>query len=153
MGESIELHVRAATVGDLPRLGELFVAYRIFYGQAADPGTAADFLARRLEAKDSQIFVAEAGGSIRGFAQLYPMLSSISMRRVWVLNDLYVDEAHRQEGVAGALLDRSASFLKETGASRLEVKTARNNQAAQALYEKHGWRRDDVFIDYFLVGD
>ena len=153
MPERSDVEVRPATADDLPRLAELFDAYRVFYGQESAPAEADDFLRRRLEAGDSQLFVATVDGDVAGFAQLYPLMSSVSMRRAWVLNDIYVDEPHRNAGVAGALLDRAAGFLKETGASRLELKTARDNRAAQALYEKHGWRRDDVFIDYFLAAD
>ena len=148
-----DVSVRAATADDLPRLAELFDAYRVFYGQASAPADADEFLRRRLEAKDSQLFVATVDGVIAGFAQLYPLMSSVSMRRAWVLNDIFVDESHRNAGVAGALLDRAAEFLKETGASRLELKTARDNRAAQALYKKHGWRREEVFIDYVLAAE
>ena len=141
-------------MADVAALAPLFDAYRVFYGQESRPDESAEFLRRRLEAGDSQVFVAEqegAGeGAVVGFAQLYPLLSSVSMRRVWVLNDLYTAEGHRGGGVAGALLERAAAFLRETGAARLELKTARDNRAAQSLYEKHGWRREDVFIDYVL---
>ena len=142
------MNVRAAVPADLPRLSEMFDAYRVFYGQESKPAEGEAYLKRRFEKNDAVLFVAEVDGETVGFAQLYPTLSSVAMRRVWTLNDLYVEEAHRQSGVAGALLDAVDGHARETGASRLELSTARDNRAAQALYEKHGWIRDDVFIHY-----
>ena len=143
--------VRAAAADDLPRLAAMFDAYREFYGQKpAGEQAATAFLRERLETGDSRILVAEAAGEVVGFAQLYPLLSSVAMRRCWVLNDLYVDPARRGGGAAGALLDRAAQIGRETGAPYLELATARDNRAAQTLYEKHGWRRDDVFVSYNL---
>lgn len=144
----VEVKVRAAEPGDLPKLAEMFDAYRVFYGQESKPAESEAYLKRRLEKQDAALFVAEVDGEAVGFSQLYPTLSSVAMRRVWTLNDLYVDEAHRQSGVAAALLKAADDHARETGASRLELSTARDNRAAQALYEKHGWIRDDVFVHY-----
>ena len=35
-----------------------------------------------------------------------------------------------------------------TGAARLALSTAVTNTAAQALYERDGWRRDTAFFHY-----
>jgi ribosomal protein S18 acetylase RimI-like enzyme len=35
-----------------------------------------------------------------------------------------------------------------TGAARLALSTAVTNTAAQALYERDGWRRDMAFLHY-----
>jgi ribosomal protein S18 acetylase RimI-like enzyme len=35
-----------------------------------------------------------------------------------------------------------------TGAARLALSTAVTNTAAQALYVRHGWRRDTAFHHY-----
>lgn len=141
--------IRSAEERDLPRLTELFDAYRVCYGQEPAAEQAEAYLRDRLQADDSQLFVAEAGGQLVGFVQLYPTLSSVAMRRVWILNDLFVAEESRRGGVASKLLERAEAFARETGAVRLELSTARDNRAAQALYEKHGWRRDEIFIHYF----
>ncbi len=140
--------VRPAKSADLPRLAELFNEYRAFYGQEGGAERAQPFLQARLGRGDSRLLVATDEGKIVGFAQLYPTWSSISMSPAWVLNDLYVDEEHRNGGVAAALLEAADEVARETGASRIELATARDNRAAQALYEKHGYRRDDVFVHY-----
>ena len=57
----------------------------------------------------------------------------------------------RHHGVASALLERAHAFAGETGASRVTLSTARNNRAAIALYEKHGWKPDEFFLHYYRL--
>ena len=140
--------VRRATAEDAGRVAELFDAYRVFYGQTPAPDAARAFVHDRIDKADSAIFVAEDGGEIKGFAQLYPSMSSVAMGPIWVLNDLYVDESARGKGLATALLERVQAFAEENGASRLTLATARDNRAAAELYRKMGWRPDEFFVTY-----
>ena len=149
--EPADVTVRRAEKGDVSRVAELFDAYRVFYGQNSDETAAERFIAERLDKGDSAIFVAEVGGRVEGFAQMYPSLSSVAMGKIWVLNDILVSEDARHHGVAGALLERAHDFAREGGASRLTVSTARDNRAAIALYEKHGWKPDEFFLHYYRV--
>jgi ribosomal protein S18 acetylase RimI-like enzyme len=70
------------------------------------------------------------------------------MRRLWILNDLFVDEDARGRGVAEALMDRAEEFASSSDAAGLELATEKNNAPAQALYEKRSWKRDDEFYHY-----
>jgi len=72
------------------------------------------------------------------------------MHRAWLLNDLYVAESARRHGVAGALLDAARRHGKATGAHELTLQTTVDNKAAQALYEREGWVRQDGFYWYGL---
>jgi ribosomal protein S18 acetylase RimI-like enzyme len=130
-----------ATLEDLDALTTLFDGYRVFYEQASDPERARAFIAERLRRGESVIFIAHDEGAREalGFTQLYPMFSSVSARRIWVLNDLFVAPAVRKRGVAHALMDRARDFAKEAGALRLILETAEDNHAAQALYESLGY--------------
>lgn len=143
--------IRRAAPADLDRVAQLFDTYRVFYGQEPAGEQARSFIRERLEKQDSVIFVAELKGEIEGFCQLYPSFSSVAMGRIWVLNDLFVTEKYRQHGVASQLLEAAAAFARETGAKRLELSTARDNLAARSLYEKMGWRLDEVFVHYYLA--
>jgi hypothetical protein len=46
-----------------------------------------------MQKNDSTIFLAEERGYPLGFTQLYPSFSSVSMKRVWILNDLFAEES------------------------------------------------------------
>ena len=72
------------------------------------------------------------------------------MRRLWILNDLYITAEARQRGLGLALLERAREFAIETGARGLELATATDNIPAQRLYEKTGWQKDLEFLHYSL---
>ncbi|MEN9533168.1 MULTISPECIES: GNAT family N-acetyltransferase [Aeromonas] len=143
------MHILQATPAHLEETSQLFDAYRQFYGQVPDHSAATGFIAERLTAADSVIFLArnEMGKSI-GFTQLYPAFSSVAMKRMWYLNDLYVVESARQQGVARALLKRVASFAKETDALTVKLATGISNHPAKLLYESEGYQKITAFDHY-----
>jgi GNAT superfamily N-acetyltransferase len=143
-----EVRTVRAELDDLDALVPLFDGYRQFYGQVSDPDGARTFLSQRLKRGDSVVFVAIVDGAIAGFTQLYPSFSSVSMRRLWVLNDLFVDPNARRAGVGRALLARAERWATETQAKGLVLSTAVTNAAAQQLYEASGWVRDDEYFHY-----
>ncbi|MGG0824748.1 GNAT family N-acetyltransferase [Paenibacillus turicensis] len=142
--------VEQATIHDVPQLAILFDQYRVFYGQASDVEGAKQFLLDRFNHAESVILVAKDNANIVGFTQLYPTFSSISMQRSWILNDLYVAEEHRKQGIAEQLLEQAKRFAMITNAKGIALSTAPTNKQAQALYEKLGYVRDDEFYNYFL---
>ena len=144
----ITLH--QAGLADLDRLAPLFDAYRQFYKQAADLKGARSFLEARLAKNESVIFLALNEQEGVGFVQLYPLFSSVQMRRVWLLNDLYVTPEARRTGVGHRLMERAREFALETGAAHLELATARDNRAAQSVYVDLGYTLDTAFDHYAL---
>lgn len=145
------LTIRHATPDDLDTLAPLFDAYRRFYEQPGDVALASQFLADRMERRESTILVAQADGQLLGFCQLYPTWCSVAAARIFVLYDLFVDPGVRRGGVGRALLRAAQAFGREAGAVRLDLTTARANARAQALYESLGWQRDDVYLTYNLT--
>jgi GNAT superfamily N-acetyltransferase len=137
-----------AELDDLDALVPLFDGYRQFYGQTPDPPGARTFLAERLKRGESVIFLAVVDGAMVGFTQLYPSFSSVSMNRLWVLNDLFVTPDARKSGAGRALLERAERWAAETGAKGLTLSTQITNLSAQRLYEACGWTKDDEFIHY-----
>jgi GNAT superfamily N-acetyltransferase len=142
------IRIRQAVLADLDALSLLFDGYRQFYGQASDPAGARQFLLDRFQHVDSVLFIAHDGDTALGFTQLYPSFSSVSMARIYILNDLYVHAAGRRKGIGAQLLAAAAAYAKTVGAVRLALSTAHDNHSAQALYEAQGWQRDD---DFFYV--
>lgn len=128
----------------------LFDAYRRFYGAGGDVGAAESFLRARLGRGESVVYLARIGESPAGFAQLYGTYTSVRLGVEWILNDLYVAEAHRRQGVARRLAERVVEFARETGAVSIELLTEETNVAAQALYESLGFRHVHEFRRYVL---
>jgi GNAT superfamily N-acetyltransferase len=133
----------------------LFDAYRQFYKQKSDIASAREFLTERLKKDQSVIFLAidEQGGAQKGigFTQLYPSFSSSSMRRLWILNDLFVIPGARKQGVGEALMERARKWAVETKAEGLALETATDNHTAQRLYEKLGYKKDEIYYRYNLT--
>ena len=140
--------VRQAGVADLDRLAPLFDRYRQFQGQAGDVPAARAFLRARFDHGESIVFLAHDGYRALGFAQLYPSFSSVSLARVFLLNDLFVDEAGRRRGIATRLLAAVEDCAKALDGKRVTLFVARPNTSAQALYESRGWTRDEQFFVY-----
>lgn len=131
----------------------LFDAYRVFYDQASDTTRARNFLEERASGQESVIFLALRNETQLplGFTQLYPSFASIGLGRIWILYDLFVSPEERRKGVGRRLMAHAHQFARTTGASRLELTTAQDNRAAQALYESMGYVRDDEFYHYELA--
>jgi GNAT superfamily N-acetyltransferase len=146
------VQVTRATVDDIETVAPLFDAYRQFYEQPSDLDGARAFLTERLGRGESVIFLALLDdGTPAGFTQLYPIFSSTSMQRAWLLNDLFVAPAARRAGVGRALLERAHAFARETNSKELMLQTAVDNFPAQRLYESLGWQRDNDFYVYMLA--
>src|SRR2546430_8504474 len=143
-----EVRTVRAGLDDLEALVPLFDGYRQFYRQPSDPDGARAFLAERIKRGESVIFVALVDGAAAGFTQLYPLFSSVSMKRLWLLNDLFVAPAGRRAGAGRALLDRAERWARETGAKGLTLSTELTNATSQRLYESAGWTQDDEFVHY-----
>ncbi|GAB3464684.1 GNAT family N-acetyltransferase [Massilia terrae] len=143
--------VRRAQLADVAVVAPLFDAYRQFYGRSPDPELAARFLTERIANGESIVYLAETReGEAVGFTQLYPSFSSVSARRIYILNDLFVVPTARRANVGRGLLHAAGEFARGKGALRLALSTAKSNEKAQALYESEGWVRDQQYYHYSL---
>lgn len=141
--------VRASS-DHLEEVSKLFDQYRVFYKSSSDLEAARNFLQERFSKNDSVIFAFNKDRHMVGFTQLYPSFSSVSMKRIWILNDLFVEEAHRKQGIAKSLIDAAGNFAQQTGAVRIILATQVFNIAAQSLYKSLGYSQDKDFYHYSL---
>ncbi len=147
------MRIIQATLEHLGLLAPLFVKYREFYGQLPYPDTSRRFLEKRLERGESVIYLAlpdDDDTRLMGFCQLYPSFSSLSLKRVWIVNDIYVAEDFRRMLVADNLMREAKKMAKETNAVRLRVSTSIGNEVAKKTYESMGFREDTEFKNYIL---
>lgn len=147
------MRIVKATLEHLDLLTPLFVKYREFYGELPYPDSSRAFLEKRLSRDESVIYLALAADDdkkLLGFCQLYPSYSSLSLKRVWILNDIYVAEDARRQLVADHLMRTAKKMAKDTQAVRMRVSTSSNNDVAQKVYESIGFREDTQFKNYVL---
>jgi GNAT superfamily N-acetyltransferase len=143
--------IRQATIKDLDVLTDLFEGYRKFYQKEANPLGAKSFLQERMEKNESVIFIAfDENDEAVGFTQLYPLFSSTRMKRLWLLNDLFVEAYQRGKGFSKALLARAKAFGEETGACEIMLETAKTNDIGNRLYPSVGYELGTDFNWYHL---
>ncbi|MEO7964010.1 MAG: GNAT family N-acetyltransferase [Gemmatimonadaceae bacterium] len=155
--DSPALTIERAELSDIPEIAPLFEGYRAFYGKEPALEHATAFLEDRMAGNESVVLVArvvtdgnEARGAIAGFAQLFRALSSLSLGKTMILNDLYVAPEWRRAGAARLLVNASIAHAKSEGALRLELSTQHSNTKARALYDSLGFVADDEFTSLSL---
>ena len=136
--------IRAATINDLPQLSQLFDQYRVFYRKESDLAGAEQFLSERFKEEDSHIYVSDDGGELQGFVQLYPIFSSTRMRRLWLLNDLFVSPVHRGKGLSLLLLDAGKDLCRQTNACGVMLETEKSNAIGNQLYPRAGFQQNEA---------
>lgn len=143
-----------ATLAELEQTAKLFDDYRVFYDQEPDIEGALKFINERMKNNESVIYIAlDDNNEGLGFVQLYPLFTSVGMKRMWLLNDLYVDIMHRKKGIAEQLIEKSKELVRETGASGMALETQNENHPAKALYDKTGWFIDDMHSYFYWRSD
>lgn len=142
----MDISIKKISETEVDSIAFLFDEYRQFYKQPPDISSAASFLKERLSRNESIVFIAYADKVPVGFMQLYPIFSSVGLKRTWLLNDLYVAASARKHGVGKLLLEEAKQHGIATGSRWLLLQTGADNTAAQSVYEKNGWIRETDFF-------
>jgi ribosomal protein S18 acetylase RimI-like enzyme len=152
-----DVTIRRATRSDLPalgRMGALLMRTHYAFDQKRflEPGDNAEegyawFLGEQLE-DDTNIvvLVAEIKGDVIGY--VYAALEPISWKELrdacGFIHDIVVEVSGRRSGVGTALMEAALAWLKEQGAPRVVLGTAEQNESAQRLFARLGFRRTMV---------
>jgi len=147
------ISIKKATAENLEKLVPLFDAYRVFYRKESNEEQARLFLGERIERAESVIYLAFDGEKAIGFTQLYPLFSSTRMKRVWLLNDLFVDLAYRGKGVSKLLIKAAKDLVRETGAAGVSLETEKSNTIGNQLYPATGFELDEEHNFYFWLNE
>jgi ribosomal protein S18 acetylase RimI-like enzyme len=149
--------IRPATPSDLPALGRLGALlmrthYNFDQKRFLEPGANADegyawFLGEQLKDEgNAVVLVAEEEDDIVGY--VYAALEPISWKELrdacGFIHDVAVDERARRHGTGSALVEAAMTWLKDRGAPRVVLGTAEQNEPAQRLFERLGFRRTMV---------
>ncbi|MDF3821600.1 GNAT family N-acetyltransferase [Leptospira sp. 96542] len=143
------MKIRQANFKDLEAISIIFDEYRQFYKQNSDITSAKLFLRNRFEHLQSIFFICEEGDRILGFTHLYPVFSSISMKRSYILNDLFVRPEHRKKHIAKQLIAEAKEYVRFMDGKGLELSTAKDNDPAQSLYKSENFHKEEDFITFF----
>jgi ribosomal protein S18 acetylase RimI-like enzyme len=100
------------------------------------------WFARERKNDDVVLLVAEVEGEVVGYAyaKLEPPSYYALLDAHGALHDVYVDERVRARGIGEALLREVLARLRDKGAPRVVLSTAVQNEQAQRLFTRLGFR-------------
>jgi ribosomal protein S18 acetylase RimI-like enzyme len=149
----IETRIRRATPEDLPAIGRLgahllrthyaFDAQRFMAPGSAPEEAYSRFLAGELESDGVAVFVAVREDAVLGYlyAGIEPQSWKELRERAGFVHDVVVAEAGRRMGIAAALIDAALEWMRSRGLNRALLWTAWQNEGAQILFTRLGFRR------------
>jgi ribosomal protein S18 acetylase RimI-like enzyme len=147
--QEVMITTKIATINDLEIVAALFDAYRQFYKKTSNLSLARNFIRDRMQNNESVIILAvNEDNKTVGFCQLYPTFCSVEVKPIYVLYDLFVAPETRRSGAGKVLLQTAEQLAADNGVARLDLTTAKTNEAAQSAYETLGWVRDEIFYAY-----
>ena len=100
--------------------------------------------------KRIRLFVASERRKLVGYALYFYSYSSFEARPTLYLEDLYVLESHRKQGIGFALFRRCVDEAISQGCGRMEWAVLTWNEKALKFYEKLGARRLSDWYVYRL---
>ncbi len=120
---------------------DLWRAYQRFYEvpeDEIDEERNRDHIYRIVANPDrGAIFTLSGGDRLIGFATVYFSYSSTAASPIGVINDLFVDPAHRRRGFGRMLLEHCIRYIEQSGVPVAEWATLPSNEQAQALYNQY----------------
>jgi GNAT superfamily N-acetyltransferase len=146
-----EVRVAPVSQQQLETLLPLIASYQRFYGvEEIDEKRNRAFFSRFVvPSDDGMLLGAWRKDELLGYACLYWHFTSLVPAETVLLNDLFVADGHRGEGIGRALIEASAEVARERGAHHLEWATQPDNKTAQRLYDKTGAERSE-WVEYEL---
>jgi ribosomal protein S18 acetylase RimI-like enzyme len=147
----VEIVIRQLGEADRSDWQGLYYSYLEFY-KSAPVAEATEFLWSRLTAETPEIqsAVIVANGTVVGFVHYHFQLSSWSHSSHCYLEDLYVDEQFRGQGLATTLIAEVKRAAMEQGCSELFWITRSGNSTARSLYDKLATESDFVRYEILL---
>ena len=87
---------------------------------------------------------------LAGFVQLYPLFSSTRMKKLWLLNDLFVNSKFRKKGVSIGLIEKAKELVIKSNACGMFLETEKSNLVGNNLYPKTGFalNKDSNFYEW-----
>lgn len=134
------MQIRFIQDNELPELLALLRAKAEFDGNVQSFVATTDSLRAALfsESPMAKAIVAVESGSVVGMATFYATFSSFIAKPCIWLDDLYVYEAHRSNGVGRALVKYLSALAHEQGCGRIDWVVATNNNQGRKFYARLG---------------
>lgn len=85
-------------------------------------------------------FIAEENGEVIGRAFLYILKNDLHKEPFGLMEDVFVEEAHRSRGTGGELVKAVIAEAKAQGCYKLVATSRHENPKAHAFYQRFGFK-------------
>lgn len=144
----MEITIRPAGEGDYPQVLALIKEFSRFQGT---PEKVTLTIEQMREDKDLfRCFIAESDGEVAGFATFFFAYYSWTGKALY-LDDLYVREAFRKQGIGKGLLEAVIGLAQKERCRKVRWQVSKWNTPAINFYQSMGATIDDVEINCDLV--
>lgn len=149
------IQIRTALPADVPLLLQLVRELAVFEQLSHEVTATEQDLRQDLFGPRpyAEVLIAEVEAQAAGFALFFHNYSTFLCKPGIYLEDLYVREARRGQGIGTALLEAVRQLAVTRGCGRFEWSVLDWNRRAIDFYEKMGARPLDEWTVYRLSGD
>jgi L-phenylalanine/L-methionine N-acetyltransferase len=144
------IKIRRAVAADAEALYQTFADPSVFGGTLQLPYPSLETWKERASANNANVLLlAEVDGEVVGNAGLHP---EAARRRIHAAHiGMSVSRAWQRKGIGTALLVAVIDLAEKWMAiTRLELTVFADNEAAIALYRKHGFEQEGLFRNFAL---
>jgi GNAT superfamily N-acetyltransferase len=147
--------IRPGLRADVPTIAELIRGLARYEGLEAEVTMTDERLESALFGPRpyAETLIAESEGQAVGFALFFHSFSTFLAQPGIYLEDLFVVESHRGQGIGRSLLAKLAEIAVERECGRLEWSVLDWNKDAIGFYERLGARPNSGWTVYRLIGD
>lgn len=151
----MSLHIRPATEADADLVFELICELADYEKLRHEMVADADTIRKTAFGPDScsEVLLAEWNGEPAGFAIFFATYSTFLGRQGIYLEDIYVREALRGNGIGKRLLAEVARMTVERECGRLEWSVLDWNKPSIDFYDNLGALPQNEWIRYRMTGD
>ena len=136
----LQVQIRHPVPSDMPQLFAFLRQKASFDGDPDALRATEDGLASVLfsPAPPMHALVAEVDGELAGMATYHPIFSTFTMRPGMWLDDLFVQDRRRGQGIGRALLVQLTAIAKERGCARVDWLVDGANANGKQFYRRRG---------------
>ena len=144
----VVMTVRTATQADIPGIVRLIQALAQHDGvPAPDSRSLREVLQTLLRRESTQYIVAvDDAGLVIGTMQLDFRLTTWEAATYAYIEDFFVEEQHRGQGVGSAMLQLARQLSRQWGCVRMDLDVLQSSVDTRRFYERHGFENQGRLI-------
>jgi ribosomal protein S18 acetylase RimI-like enzyme len=136
------MKIRKAEANDLAILERLFEE---FSGWRAERAVS---IRKAITNPDGELLVAEVDGQVVGFLGQFFFEDPLHAGLISFITDLFVEKRQRKKGIGSELVKKALSSAKTRNVREVHITTGEKNLEATRLYQKHGFNRAGIVLEY-----